>query len=58
MKARITLFTVFLLLSASFVFYSASPAKNGNSCVDCHTDEAALKKTCKPFVVPEGEGEG
>ena len=58
MKARITLLILLFVLPASFVFYSASPAKNGSSCVDCHTDEAALKKTCKPFVMPEGEGEG
>jgi hypothetical protein len=43
---------LFLLLSSS------SPARNESSCVSCHTDETQLKKTCKPFVVPEGEGEG
>ncbi len=58
MKARITLFMLILVLPASFFFYSTSPAKNESSCVTCHTDEAALKKTCKPFVMPEGEGEG
>ncbi len=58
MKARITLLILLFVLPVSFVFHSASPAKNGSSCVDCHTDEAALKKTCKPFVMPEGEGEG
>jgi hypothetical protein len=58
MKARLTLLIIFLTLPASFLFYTYSPAKNESSCVTCHTDEAMLKKTCKPFVMPEGEGEG
>jgi hypothetical protein len=58
MKARLTLLIIFLTLSASLLIYTYSPAKNESSCVTCHTDEAALKKTCKPFVMPEGEGEG
>ncbi len=58
MKARLTLFIFALIVSATFFFYTYSPAKNESSCVTCHTDEAALKKTCKPFVMPEGEGEG
>ena len=44
----------FLLLLLS----SSTTAQNPSSCVTCHTDEAVLKKTCKPFVIPEGEGEG
>ncbi len=58
MKARLTLLMIFLILPASLFFYTYSPAKNESSCVTCHTDEAMLKKTCKPFVIPEGEGEG
>ena len=58
MKARLTLLIIFLTLTAMLFFYTYSPAKNESSCVTCHTDEAALKKTCKPFVMPEGEGEG
>ena len=44
--------SLILLLSSS------TTAQNRSSCVTCHTDEAMLKKTCKPFVIPEGEGEG
>ncbi len=58
MKARLTLLIIFLTLTALLLFYTYSPARNESSCVTCHTDEAALKKTCKPFVMPEGEGEG
>jgi hypothetical protein len=58
MKARLTLLIIFLTVPASFLFYTYSPAKNESSCVTCHTDEAMLKKTCKPFVKPEGEAEG
>ena len=55
MKARLTLLMIFLIPCSSFCLRTAR--KNG-SCVTCHTDEAMLKKTCKPFVIPEGEGEG
>jgi len=58
MKARIILLAFALLLPASFLASSPVPAGNESSCVACHTDEAALKKTCRPFVMPEGEGEG
>lgn len=58
MKARLTLL-ISLLIAPVFLFVSSSStANNPSSCVTCHTDEAMLKKTCKPFVVPEGEGEG
>lgn len=31
----------------------------GNSCVDCHTSETALKKVATPLPPPSGEaGEG
>jgi hypothetical protein len=59
MKARLIILTIVLLLPVLLLLLSSSsPAKNESSCVTCHTDEAALKKTCKPFVMPEGEGEG
>lgn len=58
MKARLSI-PILLLITPFFILVSSSStAKNPSSCVTCHTDEAALKKTCKPFVVPEGEGEG
>ena len=58
MKARLTLVILFLIPTALLLFYTYSPARNDSSCVTCHTDEAQLKKTCKPFVMPAGEGEG
>jgi hypothetical protein len=59
MKARLSILAIVLLLPVLLLLLSStSPAKNESSCVTCHTDEAALKKTCKPFVMPEGEGEG
>ena len=44
--------------SPPLLLSSSTTAQNQSSCVTCHTDEAMLKKTCKPFVIPEGEGEG
>jgi hypothetical protein len=58
MKARLPILTVALLLPFLLLLSSSTTAQNQSSCVTCHTDEAALKKTCKPFVIPEGEGEG
>lgn len=58
MKARLVILTVALLLPFVLLLSSSTTAQNQSSCVTCHTDEAALKKTCKPFVMPEGEGEG
>ncbi len=59
MKARLITLIAALLLPLVLILSSSTTAQNqGSSCVTCHTDEAMLKKTCKPFVVPEGEGEG
>ena len=58
MKARLITLIAALLLPLILILSSSTPAQNPNSCVTCHTDEAALKKTCKPFVMPEDEGEG
>jgi hypothetical protein len=59
MKARLIILTIaFILPVLLLLLSSSSPANNSSSCVTCHTDEALLKKTCKPFVIPEGEGEG
>jgi hypothetical protein len=58
MKARLVILTVALLLPFLLLLSSSTTAQNQGSCVTCHTDEAMLKKTCKPFVMPEGEGEG
>jgi hypothetical protein len=58
MKARFTILFVLLLVPSFLFVSSSSTANNPSSCVTCHTDEAQLKKTCKPFVMPEGEGEG
>jgi ABC-type Fe3+-citrate transport system substrate-binding protein len=59
MKARLIILIAALLLPLVLVLSSSTTAQNqSSSCVTCHTDEAMLKKTCKPFVVPEGEGEG
>lgn len=58
MKARLITLIAALLLPLTLILSSSTTAQNQSSCVTCHTDEAALKKTCKPFVIPEGEGEG
>jgi len=59
MKARLSILTIVLLMPALLLMLSSSTtAQNQSSCVTCHTDEAALKKTCKPFVMPVGEAEG
>jgi len=58
MKARLTILLMLLLVPFFLSVSSSSTAKNPSSCVTCHTDEEMLKKTCKPFVLPEGEGEG
>jgi len=58
MKARLIILIVALLIPSLLLLSSSTTAQNQSSCVTCHTDEAALKKTCKPFVIPEGEGEG
>jgi hypothetical protein len=58
MKARFTILFVLLLVPSFLFVSSSSTANNPSSCVTCHTDETLLKKTCKPFVMPEGEGEG
>ena len=56
MKARLIILIAALLLPFCLFLSSSTTAQNQSSCVTCHTDEAALKKTCKPFVMPEGEG--
>ena len=59
MKARLIILIAALLLPLVLILSSSTTAQNqSSSCVTCHTDEAMLKKTCKPFVIPEGEGEG
>jgi hypothetical protein len=58
MKARIVILIVALLIPSLLLLSSSTTAQNQSSCVTCHTDEAMLKKTCRPFVMPEGEGEG
>ena len=58
MKARLTILFMFLLVPFFLSVSPSSTATNPSSCVTCHTDEEMLKNTCKPFVVPEGEGEG
>jgi hypothetical protein len=58
MKARFVILIAALFLPLILLLSSSTTAQNQSSCVTCHTDEAMLKKTCKPFVIPEGEGEG
>ena len=58
MKARIGILIVALLIPSLLLLSSSTTAHNQSSCVTCHTDEAMLKKTCKPFVMPVGEAEG
>jgi hypothetical protein len=58
MKARFTILISLLIAPLILFVSSSSTANHPSSCVTCHTDEAMLKKTCKPFVMPEGEGEG
>lgn len=58
MKARLIVLIAALLLPLILLLSSSTTAQNQSSCVTCHTDEVQLKKTCKPFVMPEGEGEG
>ncbi len=58
MKRRLILPLIIVLLPLWLSLSASSPAKNASSCVTCHTDEAMLKKTCKPFVMPTGEAEG
>jgi hypothetical protein len=58
MKVRLVILIAALLLPFLLLLSSSTTAQNQSSCVTCHTDEAMLKKTCKPFVMPEGEGEG
>ena len=59
MKARPVILIAALLLPLILILSSSTTAQNQvSSCVTCHTDEAQLKKTCKPFIMPEGEGEG
>jgi hypothetical protein len=58
MKARLIILIATLLLPFLFFLSSSTTAQNASSCVTCHTDEEMLKKTCKPLVLPEGEGEG
>jgi hypothetical protein len=58
MKVRLITLIAALFLPLILILSSSTTAQNQGSCVTCHTDEAALKKACKPFVMPEGEGEG
>ncbi|NPV04007.1 MAG: hypothetical protein HPY67_04665 [Syntrophaceae bacterium] len=59
MTARLISLIAVLMLPLVLVLSSSTTAQNqASSCVTCHTDEAMLKKTCKPFVKPEGEAEG
>jgi hypothetical protein len=58
MKGRLIILIVALLIPSLFLLSSSTTAQNQSSCVTCHTDEAMLKKTCKPFVMPVGEAEG
>lgn len=59
MKARLVTLIAALLLPLLLILSASTTAQNQtSSCVTCHTDESMLKKTCKPFVMPEGEGEG
>lgn len=58
MKGHLSTPIIALLLPFLLLLSSSTTAQNPSSCVACHTDEALLKKTCKPFVIPEGEGEG
>lgn len=58
MKRRLILSLIIGILPLWLSVSATSPARNTGSCVTCHTDEAMLKKTCKPFVMPTGEAEG
>ncbi len=40
------------------IIYGYTTAAVQSSCVVCHTNENILKKLCRPFQAPAGEGEG
>lgn len=52
---KIILMAVPLIL---LIIYGYTTAAMQSSCVVCHTNEGILKKLCKPFQAPAGEGEG
>ena len=58
MKARIVIGSILLLLIFFLAVSSSTTAKNKNTCVNCHTDEVALKKLCKLPEIATGEAEG
>ena len=58
MKVRIVIGSILLFLVFFLAVSSSTTAKNKNTCVNCHTDEVALKKLCKVPEVPTGEAEG
>ena len=58
MKARIVIGSILLFLVFFLAVSSSTTAKNKNTCVNCHTDEVALKKLCKLPAIPSGEAEG
>jgi uncharacterized membrane protein YvbJ len=58
-KNKIIILSVLLSCILFIIFMStATTAKNKSSCVNCHTDEASLKKLCKLPHIPTGEAEG
>jgi hypothetical protein len=57
-KARIVIGSILLFLVFFLAVSSSTTAKNKNTCVNCHTDEVALKKLCKLPEIPTGEAEG
>lgn len=40
------------------IIYGYTTAAVQSSCVICHTNESIMKKLCRPFQAPAGEGEG
>ena len=47
-----------LSFAAVSVFIAGSIAADSSNCINCHTNEAAMKILHKPPPMPESEGEG
>jgi len=57
-KVKIVIGSILLFILLPLAISFSTTAKNKNSCIDCHTDEASLKKLCKVPEIPTGEAEG
>jgi hypothetical protein len=47
-----------LFLAAISLIITNSIAADSSNCINCHTNEAAMKIMHKPPPLPESEGEG